>query len=73
VKLDRIDHFVLTVHDVKATCDFYSRVLGMEVEEFEPVATRSSSVDRESTCIRAERSSSRRPGNQRQAREISAS
>lgn len=35
MKLDRIDHFVLTVHDVKATCDFYSRVLGIEVEDFE--------------------------------------
>jgi catechol 2,3-dioxygenase-like lactoylglutathione lyase family enzyme len=30
-----IDHFVLTVRDVEATCDFYTRVLGMEVEEFE--------------------------------------
>lgn len=35
MKVDRIDHFVLTVRDVEATCDFYSRVLGMEVEEFE--------------------------------------
>jgi catechol 2,3-dioxygenase-like lactoylglutathione lyase family enzyme len=34
MKVDRIDHFVLTVCDVEATCDFYSRVLGMEVEEF---------------------------------------
>lgn len=29
-----IDHFVLTVRSVEATCDFYSNVLGMEVEEF---------------------------------------
>ena len=35
MKVDGIDHFVLTVCDVEATCDFYSRVLGMEVEEFE--------------------------------------
>lgn len=35
MKVDGIDHFVLTVRDVEATCDFYSRVLGMEVEEFE--------------------------------------
>ncbi len=35
MKVDRIDHFVLTVCDIEATCDFYSRVLGMEVEEFE--------------------------------------
>jgi len=35
MNVDGIDHFVLTVRDVEATCDFYSRVLGMEVEEFE--------------------------------------
>ncbi len=35
MKVDRIDHFVLTVRDIEATCDFYSRVLGMEIEEFE--------------------------------------
>ncbi len=34
MKVDWIDHFVLTVRSVDATCDFYSRVLGMEVEEF---------------------------------------
>jgi catechol 2,3-dioxygenase-like lactoylglutathione lyase family enzyme len=37
MNVDGIDHFVLTVRDVEATCDFYSRVLGMEVEEFECV------------------------------------
>lgn len=35
VQVDRVDHFVLTVRDIEVTCDFYSRVLGMEVEEFE--------------------------------------
>ncbi|MCB8944634.1 MAG: VOC family protein [Ardenticatenaceae bacterium] len=30
MKLDRLDHFVLTVRDLEATCDFYVRVLGME-------------------------------------------
>jgi catechol 2,3-dioxygenase-like lactoylglutathione lyase family enzyme len=34
VEIDRIDHLVLTVADVSATCDFYSRVLGMEVVTF---------------------------------------
>ena len=34
MKVNRIDHFVLTVRSIEATCDFYSRVLGMEVEEF---------------------------------------
>ena len=32
--MDRIDHFVLTVADIRATCDFYSRVLGMSVVTF---------------------------------------
>ncbi len=34
MRVNSIDHFVLTVRDIEATCDFYSRVLGMEVEEF---------------------------------------
>lgn len=34
MKIDRIDHIVLTVRDIAATCDFYSRVLGMEVVTF---------------------------------------
>jgi catechol 2,3-dioxygenase-like lactoylglutathione lyase family enzyme len=32
--IDRIDHVVLTVRDVDATCGFYSRVLGMRVVTF---------------------------------------
>ena len=34
MKIDRIDHFVLTVRDLDATCAFYSRALGMEVVTF---------------------------------------
>lgn len=34
MQIDRIDHFVLTVRDIPATCEFYSRVLGMRVESF---------------------------------------
>ncbi len=29
-----IDHFVLTVHDIGAACDFYARTLGMQVVTF---------------------------------------
>ena len=29
LNIDRIDHVVMTVRDIDATCDFYSRVLGM--------------------------------------------
>jgi catechol 2,3-dioxygenase-like lactoylglutathione lyase family enzyme len=32
--IDRLDHIVLTVRDVDASCDFYTRVLGMEVVTF---------------------------------------
>jgi len=35
MKLDRIDHLVLTVRNIETTCTFYSIVLGMEVVTFE--------------------------------------
>jgi len=35
VKLDRLDHLVLTVRSIDTTCSFYSAVLGMEVVTFE--------------------------------------
>lgn len=34
ITIDRLDHFVLTVADIEATCAFYARVLGMEVRTF---------------------------------------
>ena len=37
VTLDRLDHFVLTVADIDATCAFYTRVFGMEVQTFGPL------------------------------------
>jgi catechol 2,3-dioxygenase-like lactoylglutathione lyase family enzyme len=30
MRIDRIDHIVITAHDVDRTLDFYSKVLGME-------------------------------------------
>ena len=35
VKIENIDHFVLTVKDIKSTCEFYSKVLDMEVVTFD--------------------------------------
>ncbi|MFC5570713.1 VOC family protein [Lysobacter yangpyeongensis] len=32
--VDRLDHLVLTVRDIEATCAFYARVLGMQVVTF---------------------------------------
>jgi len=34
MRIDRLDHFVLTVADVEATCAFYQRVLGMTAVSF---------------------------------------
>ena len=34
MKIDRLDHLVLTVRNIEATCEFYSRVLGMSVDTF---------------------------------------
>ena len=34
ITLDRLDHLVLTVRDIEATCRFYERVLGMRRESF---------------------------------------
>ncbi len=34
MRIERLDHLVLTVRDIAATCDFYSTVLGMEVVTF---------------------------------------
>jgi len=34
LRIDRIDHLVLTVVDLAATCAFYERVLGMSVVRF---------------------------------------
>jgi catechol 2,3-dioxygenase-like lactoylglutathione lyase family enzyme len=34
MNINRLDHLVLTVNDIEATCSFYKRVLGMEVVVF---------------------------------------
>ncbi len=34
ITLDRLDHLVLTVRDIEATCRFYESVLGMRRERF---------------------------------------
>jgi catechol 2,3-dioxygenase-like lactoylglutathione lyase family enzyme len=34
IRIDRIDHVVLTVRSIAATCDFYRRTLGMDVVSF---------------------------------------
>ena len=39
IRIDHIDHFVLTVTSIDATCAFYKRVLGMKVVRFESMGT----------------------------------
>ena len=34
IAIDRLDHLVLTVADIRRTCDFYTQILGMGVETF---------------------------------------
>ncbi len=34
MQINSIDHFVLTVRNIQATCEFYARVLGMQVVTF---------------------------------------
>ncbi|HWH75989.1 MAG TPA: VOC family protein [Candidatus Binatus sp.] len=34
MKIDSIDHVVFTVRDIEATCQFYAKVLGMEIASF---------------------------------------
>lgn len=34
MNINRLDHLVLMVNDIEATCSFYKRVLGMEVVVF---------------------------------------
>jgi len=34
MQIDALDHFVMTVADIAASCDFYSRVLGLEIIAF---------------------------------------
>jgi catechol 2,3-dioxygenase-like lactoylglutathione lyase family enzyme len=34
MKIERLDHLVLTVHNLDRTCEFYSKVFGMEVVTF---------------------------------------
>lgn len=34
IRINHLDHLVLTVASIEATCDFYTRALGMQVEIF---------------------------------------
>ncbi len=35
MQIERIDHLVLTVNNIEASCDFYKKILGMQVVTFQ--------------------------------------
>jgi catechol 2,3-dioxygenase-like lactoylglutathione lyase family enzyme len=37
IRIDHLDHLVLTVASIERACDFYARALGMTVETFGPI------------------------------------
>lgn len=58
MQIERLDHLVLTVADVKAACAFYARVLGMQVVSLGETACtrvgqRTSSRRRSALAVRA--------------------
>lgn len=46
MQFNGLDHLVLTVQDIQRTCDFYQRVLGMEVVTFGGHSLRDGTVKR---------------------------
>lgn len=51
MRIERIDHLVLTVQNISISCDFYSRVLGMEVVTSAKAGKHSYSAPKRSTCM----------------------
>ncbi len=52
MNINRLDHLVLMVNDIEATCSFYKRVLGMKVVVL-AVAGKPYLLDlRKSTCTK---------------------
>ena len=72
MQIDHLDHLVLTVADVDATLDFYTRVLGMQLVTFGEARKALAFASRRSTCTRPGASSSQRPNGLRQARQTCA-
>ena len=71
IELDRLDHLVLTVVNLEATCVFYIKVLGMTAVSFDGRKASSSAI-RRSIFIRLGTNLSQRLRDRHQARPISA-
>jgi len=39
MNIDHLDHVVFTIQDIQATCDFYQKVLGVDIVHFGPGRT----------------------------------
>jgi len=52
MNINRLDHLVLTVNNIEATCSFYKRVLGMEVVVFGGGRKALTFGAQKSTCIK---------------------
>ena len=67
VRIDRLDHLVLTVADVNATVEFYAHVLGMQAVTFGAGCTALAFGHSKINLHRPVTSSSRRPSIRRPA------
>ena len=73
MNISHFDHLVLTVADLEATIDFYTRVLGMQAVTFGEGRKAPSSATRRSTCTVPGANSSPRPSGRPRVRRTSAS
>ena len=60
MKIERLDHLVLTVKDIAITAQFYVTVLGMEKEEFGAGRLALTYGNQKSICIRSVKSLSQK-------------
>ncbi len=60
IRIERLDHLVLTVRDLEATCTFYERVLGMRVVTFGEGRRALEFGQQKITCMRQDMSFCRR-------------
>jgi hypothetical protein len=73
MRMDSLDHVVLTVSDMEATLAFYCEVLGMEIVSFAGGRKALVYGGKRSICTSRGRSSSRRRIGRRRVRQICAS
>jgi hypothetical protein len=73
MQIERLDHLVLTVADISRTCEFYTRMLGMEVVHFGEGRTALRFGRQKINCIRPATSRVSSPTSRPRAQAICAS